>query len=477
MRWLIVYVLLVIGNSLSAQQLLLSPEEYLSSNNAAVKVVGTVGDKTVCFVENSNSYELLWYDSLMRKLAVSRLDFLEKGAEKFTFYTSDEAAYVFYQRKKRRVVHLMAAVVRPVDRDTIIPKVIDSLELHDAWDKTRFRFFNTHLANRFVYGKSSYKNRDDKLSFSATVLDNNLYQVSSASAEMNDVVFHDLLNIVLDKNDGIHVLYGEPTSRYEQLQNVLIGSKSPQSREMNFNKLDLRSYNIGDGRIAFNVHNGKIYLVGLLYQQDYRTVAAIGGFVYNPIVQKWETSNFTTIYGDGSMQQGLLSNMRMRKLMLKRNGDYSVILEKSFEETYQRNRSIGFVSPGFGMGSSSYDVYHNDEILVFDIKKSGTINWYETIVKVQETTDASQRYQSYGQLQSALGNVFLFNDQNNGNNRFINAFLSNDGELHLKQFTARGGNSISESGMMLRNATQTGANEIVFPVVKRGTLSFAKIVY
>lgn len=477
MRLLLLSFILLISTYAMGQQLLLSPEVYVSGKSGAVNIVGNVADKTVCFVESSSDFELLWYDSAMRKIAVSNLDFLERGAEKFRFYPTDEGVYIFYQRKRRKQVNLWAAKVIAVDKDTIRPILIDSLALDDGWDKERFTFYKTDFDNRWVYGTSEYDSKNDELSLRATVLDDKLAVIQKVSEQMNDVVYHDVLDMVLDKNDGIHVLYGEPTRRGEQLQNILIGSQKRTAQSMQFAKLDLKGYNIGDGRLMQNKQNGMLYLGGLLYKQDYSTLAALGGFIYDPLAQKWVASNVTPVYRADDARQGVLTNMRLKNLLLKKDGSYSIIMEKSFEETYQRNRSIGFVSPGLGMASSSYNIFHNDEIVVYDISIGGEVIWHETLMKEQETTDAAQRYQSFGMLESSVGNVFLFTDQTNKNNRFINAFLSNDGRLQLKQFTAKGADDIAESGMMLRSAKQTRANEIVFPVIKRGTLSFAKIVF
>lgn len=477
MRIFIVFLLCFTSVSGFAQQLLLSPDESVPGTSGNVRVVGTVGQKTVCFLESSNAYELLWYDSAMRKLAVSTLDFLERGAERFRFYPTQDAVYIFYQRKKRKQVNLWAARIAPIDKDTVAPVLIDSLALRGGWDDARFELYGTNRDDRFVYALSEHDKKNSRLALKIKVLNDQLQMVQQANEQMNDVVYHDLLDIILDPNDGLHVLYGEPARRGQMLQNILLGSQAQNVRSMQFSKLDLEAYNIGDGRFVQHPTNGKLYLGGLLYKNDVDRVDAIGAFIYDANLQKWLASNITDIYNQQVVRQGRLSKMRLKDMLLKEDGGYSIMLEKSYQETYQRNRSIGFVSPGIGMASSSYEVYHNDEIVVFDISETGDLQWSETVLKQQETTDANERYQSFAKLSTGLGRVLLFVDQTNNSNRFINAFLSNTGRMQLKQFTAAGADELQESGMMLRSAQQTGTNEIVFPMVKRGTLSFAKIIF
>lgn len=476
MRITRILLLLFISASTMGQQLLLSPDEYVSGNSGNVRILGNVGNKTVCFLESSDAYELLWYDSAMRKVAVSDLDFLEGGGEQFRFYPTDEAVFIFYQKKKRQQVNLFAAKVVPVHKDTIVPVLIDSLSLEN-WTKSRFKFYNTKRNDRYVYAVSEYYNRNDRLSLQVKVLDKELSIVQQANEQMNDVVYHDLLDVVLDKNDGIHALYGEPAKRGNNIENVLIGSQRANVRTMKFSKLDMKGYSLGGGNLLEHKKNGKLYLGGVLHQGNNIRLAALGAFVYDPIGQQWVASNITDIYGPNGIQKSGLTDMRFKDFLLKDDGGYSIITEKTFKEIYQRNRNIGFVSPGLGMSNISYEVYHTDEIVVFDISATGGLQWFETLLKEQETTDANERYHSFGLLASGMGSVFLFNDQSNKNNRFINAFLSNTGRLQLKQFTADGANVLGESGMLLRIAKQISTNEIVFPIVKRGTLSFAKITF
>ncbi len=473
----ILFLLIALPHFANGQQLLLSPDEYLEGTNGTVKVIGNIGDTAVSFLESYAGFELLWHDSIMRKLGTTTLDFLESGAEDIRFYVGTDAAYIFYQKKKRKHVELWGAQVPPLHKDTVYPRLIDSVELSGAWDKTRFVLHQSDIENRFAYSLTNYDSRENKLNVQAVLLDKNLFRLQTTTDQVSEVVRHEIIDICIDDANGIHILFGEMAQRENQMQHLLIGSQRMGEQKMEYQKLDLTGYQMADANLFFDKKSKKIILAGLLYTSGSNQLAALGKYTYDPTNQQWQAPIITQVSLSLGLKQNYLSNVFLRKIITREDGGSVFILEKAFEEIYQRNRSIGFVSPGLGMASSSYSVYHNDEIFVLNTSATGKLDWYEVIEKAQETSDANGRFQSFGTLEYPSGTVFLFNDQSSKTRRFITAFLSNGGKLTLRQFSSSTYPDIEDTGLLLRSAKQVGTDEIVFPMVKRGTLTFAKIKF
>ncbi len=474
---LFIVLFVLLANVLKAQKLFLSPAEYINTNSGQVKVIGNVGDFTACFLEGEAGTEIIWYDSIMRRAGGSSLDFIAGSTAPIKFYTTSSAAYVFYQRKKRKKLELWAARVVPQHKDTIIPVLIDSAQLSNNWDDVRFEVHESLQPNRFIYSFTNYVAIENKLTVQATLLDQAFKPLNVVNETIDDIVFHSILSIRTDPFNGLHILFGEPDMLNGGIQHVLIGSKSTSATFMRYNKLDLNQYRLRGGQLIFDKASNQLYFGCLMHQSGSEVLDALGIFSYDPTTQSWQDRKFALLGGLKSTEQQRLNNLRLRKFSMRADGGAIFVTEKVFEETYQRNRSIGFVTPGLGMISSTYSVFHNDEIVVFNTDPDGQLAWHEVILKSQETADANERFHSFGLLEYPLGQVYLYTEKRNNTDRFITAYLSNKGSLRLKQFQTTAYQDIEEAKLLLRSAQQLTSNEIVFPVIYRGTISFAKIIF
>lgn len=470
-------VCLFISQLCYAQKLQLSPEEYMDANQRYVKVIGTVEDKTACFVENFEGYRILWYDSAMRKIATSKLDFLDRGADGLRFHVKEGVIQVFYQKKKRKRRTLWAARVVPLDKDTIVPVLLDSIELKNAWDQQRYDIYSSGNDKRTVYSTITYDNKNDILKFEVVSLNSELNPIQRVSESLNDVPFHVLIDVAVDNQDGMHLFFGEPSKLAGRWNKLLVGSKITSQAELRYRKLDLQNKLLGGPRFVRSDINNSVHVAGLLYDKASQQILYLGHYKYDWSNQIWQDPTLTKVADLNWDQNSKLDEVQLRNFLLKQDGGYAFILENSYEERHQRNRNMGMMSSGVVLGGGSYSVYHDDEIHAVSMKPNGAIDWYEVVLKNQETSDANGRFQSFGMLEYPLGNVFLFNDKQNGSKRFITAFLSNTGALKLRQFSSAQYELLEQDNMLLRSAKQVASNELVFPIIKRGTLSFAKIIF
>ena len=130
-----------------------------------------------------------------------------------------------------------------------------------------------------------------------------------------------------------------------------------------------------------------------------------------------------------------------------------------------------------GGGSYSYSVYHNDEVYALSTNSSGMVEWQSEVMKAQESPDEYDPNHSYRMLQYPMGNILLYIDVKAGDKRFITAYVSNTGEMIQKQFASSVYSRMEDDVILIQNAKQVSATEILFPVLKRGSLSFVKIEF
>lgn len=477
-RNILILICCTLPSLVQGQYLLHGPDEDINEGSRLVQVIGKVGDLTACFMERYDGYAIIWYDSLMRKAGVSKLEFLEKGTELFRFYETDDAVNVFYQKRSRKKVALLVANIPPLHRDTIIPQQLDSILLDGNWDKTRFALFDVSVKNRFGYTSVSQSRRNGLAKVRLNVIDNNFNSVLRHEQEFDRVSNLGIIDLRINKNDELYLLMANGLRRDNFYSELWMGILNEGQRKINLRQLKLDGQVLASPKLITDLSNNRFVLGGMLYRQSTNNFIGVGAFPFSMIAGSWGDAKVNKINSATVKAQNLdLNDLRLRKFLAKKDGGYTYILEKSFKKTFTRSRSMGIMAPNIGLGSSSYSVYHDDELYVISTNYQGTINWNKTILKSQETSDANVRFQSFGMLRSSIGNVFLFRDKLNGDQRFITAFLSNKGKLTLRQFDPSNYKDIATEGLLLKAAKQIAVNQIVFPIISRGTLSFAKIVF
>lgn len=56
--------------------------------------------------------------------------------------------------------------------------------------------------------------------------------------------------------------------------------------------------------------------------------------------------------------------------------------------------------------------FNYDEVIIFNLKTDGTLDWSQALLKDQQTQDDGGIYSSFGLLENKLGKVYIFNDMN-----------------------------------------------------------------
>lgn len=461
------------------QQFFHSPDEDIDEGNNLVQIIGSVGTQTACFVEGYDGFSIIWYDSLMRKAGTSELKFLDQGAQLFRFYNREDAVYVFYQKRDKNKLALWGARIPPLHRDSIYPKKIDGALLGGNWDKSRFALFSEESKTKFVYSFVSDITKQSETDISITVLDQNFNVLKKHTELLMNGNYPGLLDIHVTPKNDLYILManGERVDNfYSQFSMGVL-----ESAQENIQIVPLASSAslITSPRLAFHEEAQRLVLGGMLYSKPGRQLKALAAYPFDFKTKTWAEAAITPISRTALRSPSLdLSTLRLRNFNLKQDGGFNYVLEKSFRKVFRRSRTMGIgMMPNMGMGSTSYTIYHDDELYAIDADAKGAMEWNKMIMKSQETSSANSRFHSFGTLQSNVGSVFLFVDKPKGDNRFVTAFLSNEGFLTLRQFTPKAYKEIASDGVILKAARQVGANEVVFPIVKRGTLSFAKIVF
>jgi hypothetical protein len=125
--------------------------------------------------------------------------------------------------------------------------------------------------------------------------------------------------------------------------------------------------------------------------------------------------------------------------------------------------------------SRTIQEFNYDEVIIFNLKTDGTLDWSQTLLKDQQTQDDGGIYSSFGLLENKLGKVYIFNDMNTKNSRLMACYANSKGVLAMKEMQTT--KEIDDWNVMPRSTKQISANEIMLPCVSKNYLCFLLIGY
>lgn len=462
----------------AAQQLLQSPDEAMDNGDRLAQVIGQVGEYTACLIEQKDGIAVLWYDSLMNKAGTSEINFLGRGGAPFSFYNGKEAVFVFYQNKNQKKIELWGAKILPVNKDTIVPQILDSAMLAGSWDKSHFTTFAPEGKNKFIYTYVSAARNNSVSGLNLAILDDNLRIEQTHTEPLPQENGKQVLDVHLSDVDDLYILMGDGNHDEKLYTKLWMGVWPYGDPVLRFESMNLSERVMASPYLAVNTISNSLVVGGMMYNSSGAQLQGLAAYTFDLPTNRWSQTALTALSASALNAPGLdLNDLRLRTFSLKEDGGFTYVMEKSFKQIFRQNNNVGIMMPSMSMGSSSYTIYHDDELYALDANAKGTIQWNKIIMKSQETSEVNGRYQSFGTLRTSLGNVFLFLDKPRGQERFLTAFLSNEGLLTLRQFNPSNYTNIESDGILMKASKQVSANEVVFPIVKRGTLSFAKIVF
>jgi len=457
-----------------AQKLSISPKEYINSMESRAEVIGEIEDKTACFLEEYDGYKVLWYDSIQRKWGQSALDFLEGDAEYITARAGEKSVQIFYQQRKERWRYLYSAKVLPLHRDTILPILIDSVELQSNRDRSHFTVFDTENKQWFAYGRSAFSVQEKQFAFAIQTVDANGMYGASLRASFGSDQDNSILSVHINEFNKIAALLGEPDRSYRSYQKIRVAQANGSS-QVSYKNLDLSS-RVQSPRVQYDSERGEIHFAGICSGTKYRSGLSACYASFSQRNQSW--SQITTMNNTGENATDL-NRMLLRHFVPRADGGVVFFLEKSFEEIQTRSRSMAMMPSGMIMGGGSYNysVYHNDEVRALSMAPNGSIDWQEEVSKSQESSYKNNELHSYGILQHPMGSILFFVDEIGGEPRFVTSFLSKDGEKQQRQFASGAYPEMMDDQILIREARQVNTNSIIFPVRARRIISFVKIKF
>jgi|GEM_PF-5422418 len=475
-----IILVLFLSPQLSAQKVQESPEILLGGKANDAKVVGTMNNKIVAWHYNGTAATVYWYNQDMWQLDSLTLSWADRDLLATDMEIYKDELVIFFQKSEKRMLYLYGAKVA-ADKSIQEPVRLDSLELSNFAQQTRFEFASSPDKKYHLSRIWQNINSKKQMLISAKLYDVDFKVVHSYTKTFENDETYELIDAAVDSKGGVFMLLGEKRFKRKAYERLAIISKRVQDAEALISPIDLKNYAWSGLKIAQFAQDRNIYLGGLFHKNRFQEAQGIVALVYDmegnnisaqqviPVVMQQKTSSLN------------MKDLKVRDFYLRADRGYELVAEKYYVESRVINDMPGLMTTGVGRlsqnGSRTIENEENfNELHVFSINPDGSLQWSQTLLKEQRTMGTKSAFASYGLLRHRLGNVFLFNDYTGRNTRLLGGYVSNKGELTLRQMP-EGEDLFANKNLIIRYAKQVSKDAVVAPVVSRGRLSFVKISF
>jgi hypothetical protein len=467
-------LMLVFAFQGTAQEILMS-EELAMRTDYQYEIIGKVGEKILLFEKETNEFIIQAFDKDLKNLKETKLE-LGKSYLKFIGLTStsNDFTILFSHRIKGETcvsAHKYNSKVQLLDSMTM--KVYERRAFAPVFQMVKSQ--NKEIA--LLY------NIDREQIIETLAFDTKKMQLLwEYNYEPKDFYYRrDFVDFLIGNDASAHLILERDNER---------GTKSQ-------NRFEFYSYQAGQDKdngylislkdtLWYDVHFeydnlNKHIVAGGFYANDFLTKTL--GYFYLNVNPKRDDDYVLEFHEfDEAFIQDVLGKHKktgkdgfaevdIQEIVLRQDGGILLIAERNRE--YVRQTSTMNTSFGRSQTGNQIDYYFND-LLVFSIHPDGQLHWQDILYKKQYSQDDNALYSSYFLLKTRSNLRFLYNDEIKQENVVNEYIVSGIGKPDRKNIMNTAG---AELMLVMRNALQISADEVIIPSERRRQLKLVKLTY
>lgn len=451
-------------------------EEFTMRTDHEYEIIGKVGGKILLYRNETNEFTIHTFDQDLKSSKETELE-LERNYLKFIGITStpNDFTILFSYREKGNThvkAHKYDGKVNLIDSTTV-----------RIYERRAFApvFRMVKSQNRQI---GLLYNVDREKVIETLVFDTKQMELLwEYNFEPTEFYY---------RRDFVDFLVGNDGSGHMILQ------KDNEKMKKAQNRLEFYSFNVGDEEetgymvsfkdtlwydIYFEYDNLNNRIVaGGFYANDFMT-KTLGYFYLNINPKNKEDFILTFQAFDAEFVHDVIGKHRkvkrdgfaevdIQEIVLRSDGGILLIAERNRQ--YVRQGSTMATSyTGQNQIGEQIDYYYND-LLVFSIHPTGELHWKDILHKKQYSQDDNARYSSYFLLKTRSNLRFLYNDEIKQENVVNEYIVTGVGEPDRKNIMNTAG---AELMLVMKNALQISADEVVIPSERRRQLKLVKLTY
>jgi hypothetical protein len=470
---LLIALIVFTGYANFAQKTVLSDKTEINFRNDDFAVIGKYKNLNAVYINANQKAEVVLYNSNMEFEKRIELPFIKKASANIHFVSSKNGLLVFFEQKVAKKINLFASKLQD---DNMFSPPISLVETTTAFFKERTEFQFAHSEDKQKHLIYNYTETDNQWVLQAVVVNNELAIETNISQNISQDNFYFLNEQAISNNGTIYITSGNRISNKGSVEELNVLMATQNQRVFAIVKTTLNNHAISDLQLIIDNKNQLLYISGFFSDNKFSLPKGVFYLTVDDNQNK-SIAHFTALALQ--LQNGIsdMRNLRMRAISLKKEGGVELIAEKYSQiiRTISSGPALTLGMNTMQETTRTVQEFNYDEVIIFNLKTDGTLDWSQALLKDQQTQDDGGIYSSFSLLENKLGKVYIFNDMNSKNSRLMACYASSKGVLSMKEMQTT--KEIDDWKVMPRSAKQISANEIMLPCVSKNHLCFLLIGY
>ena len=458
--------------------------------NLDFQIIGKANGNILIYKKSEGDHIIAFYDQKMVFLKSIEMDFIPEKTISIDFIKYADTVAVIYSYVKNQHVFCYAAVLKASSDVFSTPLLIDESSLGLFADRDLYHVTGSeNKENILIYKKIV---RSDEVEFKLQVFNNKFIQTDSVTfTRAHNPQKEYLSDLIIDNNGSVAFTLEARKRAIDNFDTLMLFVHNKGEQQFGEFPIDLVEHYIEKTLLKADNINRKI-IVNAYYNTTKRgKVEGLFSSVFSLKDNKMQTafnvlpkSFYSTISSSGG--RGEIDNMDPKQILVKRNGEFVLIAEDSYTETFYNNSWNRNFSPVFS-GSNDFYLnninstgntnngtnvlrrFYSNNIVIAAVDSSLGLKWTNSIIKRQMDADADV-YLSYGLMNQGKEVQFFYIDRDSQKHILSRQSINFNGSIE-RYPTVKGNEPLVE--FMPRNAKQIGAREIIVPFTYLNHLGFA----
>ena len=497
------FIISLISSQVFAQEITYSSPETDDTRALDFDIIGKVSGNYLVYKHIRNNYAVSIYDNDMKLKDRVDLDFMPEKALNADFVAYQNFAYIIYQYQKRNILHCMAAAIDGNGKVIKKPFEIDTTYISFFADNKIYSTINSEDKSKILVYKIQKKY--DQFSFTTLLLDDSLKLIHKTRIETPYEERKDVFSDFFVDNAGNFVFTkGTRTGSRDYLQKLVLITKAPMQDSFLMREMNLSGRYLDEVKLKVDNVNKQYLINSLFYAKRNGNIEGLYTAVWDKANDSLVSIKFADFADSARSQAKTEGTVKMafndyfiRDVILKKDGGFILTAEdhttqsrgnpwnrydflygypsfSPYESYYLYSPSSYWYSDRFrNYNGYSQTRYFYNNVAVFDLDKSGNLQWSKIIHKSQYDDD-NDNYLSYDLMLTGGEIHLLFNEPERRQQLLNDQSISAEGNVTRNPPLRR-----LERGyeFMPRYGKQVSSYQAIIPCTYKNYICFAKIDY
>lgn len=470
----IVLLFLVWGISGFTQNVLISEGHFIRDGDAH-QLIGKIDKTILLFADKADSYEISAYNEDMEEQWEKKIELDSKRAKILDILETRHDFTIIYRYTKRGKIYTQAVKMNS-DAEVLKTDTIEvqnsrsfftSSKVVESEDGQYVLIYETEINSRIYARVFDLKNM--------TTIWNKVFLLDDMDLE------RDFVQPLVDNTGQAYFIFGKDNrkARREENRFVVLTYNDETAIAENY-KFSMKDQVWFDVKFDYDNLNKRLLAAGLY--SDKRYSETNGYFYMNASLDApeeyllhfvpFDQKLIVRTMGKSGDKINGINEVSVQNLVLRRDGGLLMIVERN---RFHTRRAASYTAAyGSSRSENNHIDYHYDDILLFSIHPDGALHWTETLQKRQFSQDDNARFSSYFLMHSRRNLRFLYNDEIRADTSVNEYTVSGKGKQERNSIYHTKKENLM---LLLPDAVQVAANELIVPSERRSTLKLVRIVY